>query len=1230
MFSAFIPSSLKTRIALFTSALFVAAIWALAYHSARDLRHNVQALLSSQQSAAVSEVAEGIDYGIKLRIDSLRIIAADIRPEWLEEPHKLHGFLEQSKTIYTLLEFGLTILHRDGRCLASHPLRDECEKSGYAGREFFREVLASGKPAFSQPYFSPVWNQPAIVIAIPIQGRGGDIAGVLAGTMMIVGNDVFHGISSHVNGSGGRLLVISPRARLFIAATDKTHILGPIPPAGVNLMLDRYLQGYEGSGITVNSRGVEELTSARHVASTGWLVVGGMPTAKAFAPIGAMQRQIYLGAALASLAVAALTWLFVHHLLTPLSRFAKTLGDLTRGREPLRQIEARGSDEILRMLDGFNHLQERMLAHREILHREKLFSETLIDSLPGLFVRIDRAGRLMEWNANFETLLGHDALLKAQGDFLAAVHPDDRDSTRRSIQEALENGQFDAEARIVAAGGESRHFRLAGKRLDFGQEVHLLATGIDITEEHFREAGEQVRNHIFELLASGGDLKEILRLVVAFVEHHDPRILGSILLLDDSGRHLVTGAAPSLPDFYNDAVNGMEIGEGAGSCGTAAFRNERVVVEDIAGHRYWTAVRELAAQAGLASCWSEPIRDSAGKVLGTFAIYQRQPGKPSGADLELIHRAANLASIAIEKKRADAELQLASSVYQASAEAILVTDAHNRVVAVNPAFTRVTGYTMEEIRGQDPKLLKSGRTPRAEYEAMWQALAKSGQWQGEIWNRRKNGEEYAEWLTINSLYDENGDIYRRIAMFSDITEKKRTAELVWRQANYDTLTGLPNRNLFYDRLHQDIKKTQRAEQTLALLYIDLDRFKEVNDTLGHDAGDELLREAATRIVASVRESDTVARLGGDEFTIVLPGLININRVEQVAQAVNEALALPFVLHGQLIYISASIGIALCPTDAVDVENLLKSADQAMYAAKEQGRNGFSYFTESMQLAAQTRMKIGTSLRDALADGQFEVYYQPVVDMSTQRIVKAEALLRWHHPEHGMIGPAVFIPLAEETGQISEIGDWVFKESARMAKRWSDMNYPSATVSYPIQVSINKSPRQFANAKTQDNWLGFLREIGLPAHAVVLEITEGLLLDDHAGITEKLTHFRDSGVQVALDDFGTGYSSMSYLKKFAIDYVKIDQTFIRDIASDPGDRVIVEAIIAMAHKLDIKVIAEGVETPEQRDLLAAAACDYAQGYLFARPMPGAEFEKLLVENMRRLGAKAAEEQLPTEQ
>jgi diguanylate cyclase (GGDEF)-like protein/PAS domain S-box-containing protein len=575
-----------------------------------------------------------------------------------------------------------------------------------------------------------------------------------------------------------------------------------------------------------------------------------------------------------------------------------------------------------------------------------------------------------------------------------------------------------------------------------------------------------------------------------------------------------------------------------------------------------------------------------------------------------MQQAANLAAIAIEKKRSDAELQLASSVYQASDEAIVVTDAANHIVAVNPAFTRVTGYALDDVRGRNPGMLSAGRTPRAEYEAMWQALGHAGQWQGEIWNRRKNGEEYAEWLTINALRDAGGEVQRYIAMFSDITEKKRTAELVWRQANYDTLTGLPNRNLFYDRLNQEVKKVQRSGQLLALLYIDLDRFKEVNDAYGHDAGDNLLKEAAGRIAACVREVDTVARLSGDEFAVVLPGVGDISRVEQVAKDLVARLAQSFTIGSHTAYVSASVGIAIFPNDAEEAEALLKAADRAMYAAKEGGRNGFSYFTDSMQSAAQLRVQLSASLREALAKGQFEIFYQPIVDLATNRIVKAEALLRWRHPEHGLIQPAAFIPLAEELGLIGDIGDWVFRQSALVAKHWHDRNPQAADLACPIQISINKSPRQFAGGAKQENWLGYLRKIGLPTQSIALEITESLFLDDSPEIRAHLGELRASGVQVALDDFGTGYSSMGYLNKFRVDYVKIDRSFVQGIAEDDHDRALVEAIVAMAHKLNLKVIAEGVETERQREFLVAAGCNYAQGFLFAKPMPQDDFEALL--------------------
>lgn len=712
------------------------------------------------------------------------------------------------------------------------------------------------------------------------------------------------------------------------------------------------------------------------------------------------------------------------------------------------------------------------------------------------------------------------------------------------------------------------------------------------------------RNQIFELLATGGPLKDILTLIVESVEIGNPEAMGSILLVDATGRYLNLGAGPSLPNAYNHAIDGVEIAEGAGSCGTAAYRAERVIVEDIRTHPYWTNFREIAEQAGLRSCWAEPIRSSKGAVLGTLAIYHRRPLRPTPEDLEAIQSAAHLASVAIERRHLDDEMQLASSVYQASGEAMFVTDEKNRIVAVNPAFTRLTGYSATEIIGQDPKILSSGKNLPSTYKAMWLALQSTGHWQGEIWNKRKNGEEYAEWLTINTIRGEDGLVHRRIALFSDITEMKHAEEVIWQQANYDTLTNLPNRRLFRDRLQHEIGRAQRNAGALAILFVDLDRFKEVNDTLGQTMGDRLLVEMAQRISGCVRESDTVARLGADEFTVMLQNLPDPSMVEQIAHCIQTALAQPFRLGEEAIYLSASIGITLFPDDAQDVEGLLRNAESAMHTAKEAGRNTISWFTMEMQLGAQIRRELTRDLRNAITSGQFEVYYQPIVTLPGGATVKAEALIRWHHPERGMVSPGVFIPLAEEVGLIEEIGDWVFRSVVAQSKRWMDEGLEN------FQISVNKSPRQFATGNEEDIWLDHLAQAGLPAGRIVIEITEGLLLEDRPEVAVKLNRYREAGVEIAIDDFGTGYSALSYLQKFAIDYLKIDRSFIKDLTTDKQDRALADAIVVMAHKLGLKVVAEGVETAEQRDCLIAWGCDYAQGFYYSKPVPAPEFEALL--------------------
>ena len=560
-----------------------------------------------------------------------------------------------------------------------------------------------------------------------------------------------------------------------------------------------------------------------------------------------------------------------------------------------------------------------------------------------------------------------------------------------------------------------------------------------------------------------------------------------------------------------------------------------------------------------------------------------------------------------QRKQIEESMKLASLVYQSSSEAMAVTDAEGNILDINPAFTEVTGYTREDVIGKNANILHSGRQDDNFYQTMWQSINTSGTWQGEIWNKRKTGEIYAEWLTINTIYDEAGLPYRRVELFSDITRRKESEQIIWHQANFDILTGLPNRNMFHDRLDQEIKKSKRSSMALAVMFLDLDRFKDINDTLGHAMGDELLKETAHRISNCVRASDTVARLGGDEFTVILSELEDQASIEQISGKILQKLAEPFHLGEDVVYITVSIGLTFYPDDAEDIDALLKNADQAMYAAKSAGRNRYNYFTASMQEAAQTRMRLVTDLRAALSGNQFQLFYQPIVEMESGKIYKAEALIRWLHPERGLVSPVQFIPVAEETGLINEIGDWVFYEAANKVAEWR------TTYNSRFQVSINKSPVQFQRGGTEHGlWITHLKKLGLPGGSIAVEITEGLLLDASPAISNQLLELREAGIQVAIDDFGTGYSSLAYLKRFDIDYVKIDRSFVRSIATRANDMVLCEAIIVMAHKLGMKVIAEGVETHEQHQLLLAAGCDYAQGFLFSQPVEAEQFEKLLRE------------------
>lgn len=551
------------------------------------------------------------------------------------------------------------------------------------------------------------------------------------------------------------------------------------------------------------------------------------------------------------------------------------------------------------------------------------------------------------------------------------------------------------------------------------------------------------------------------------------------------------------------------------------------------------------------------------------------------------------------------EREVANLLFQNSSEGMMVTDVKNRIITVNPAFTEITGYSLFDVVGKTPSILRSNRHSGEFFRTMWEDIEQHGRWHGEIWNRKKDGAVYPAWLTINNVYHPDRSVHYRIGLFFDISDKKASEEAVWRQANFDALTGLPNRQMFYDRFLMELKSAHRERRKLALLFIDLDQFKLVNDTLGHSHGDILLVDVARRLKSCVRESDTVARLSGDEFTILLKSINSPDVAERIASNILKKMQQPFIIGEDVLHVSVSIGITICPDDATDREDLLRNADQAMYQAKKNGRNCLVFFTHKMQEAAQHRITMANDLKAALASQQFELVYQPIVELASGQVHKAEALIRWRHPSRGIISPNDFIGIAEDSGIIHEIGNWVFFSCVRQMMAWK------ASYGRNMQISINKSSLQFnEHHQTQHCWLTYLREQNVARDSLIIEITESLLLDSGDTVRRQLEEYARAGVQIALDDFGTGFSSLAYLQQFDIDFIKIDKSFVNDLIDGSKSHALCKAMVKMAHALGIKVIAEGIESEQQWELLRSFDCDYGQGFYYSPPVAAEQFERFL--------------------
>ncbi len=839
--------------------------------------------------------------------------------------------------------------------------------------------------------------------------------------------------------------------------------------------------------------------------------------------------------------------------------------------ERLFMIEARDVSDHKRAAERLREREQRL--------------QGIMDSVGEGIVVADERGLIQSFNPTAQRIFGY-AAREAIGRNLAMLMPQPiGDGHDRMMSDYLRSGV----GKVLGIGREMEGRRKDGSvfpielnvtELKRGRERLFIGIIRDITERKRHE--EALRRARDELEARVRErTRELERL---------SRETGQIL---NSAGEGIIGLDPSLTVTFANPAAAQTFGVGVG---------------ELVGVDLGELMALAPGDTDLGSGQTMFLRRDGGSFPGEFA------SAPIEEDGRQVGRVMVFRDIT-ERRRNEAKLRLAATVFERATEAIVVLDAEHRVTAVNPAFSDITGYAAEEVVGKPPTFFTSGQCEADVIDAMWQTVHETGRWGGELWNLRKNGERYAERLAITAIRDSAGVATQYVILCSDVTQRKLDEERIRYQANYDALTGLPNRTLFVDRLQQAVATAARADQMVGLMFIDLDGFKLVNDTLGHDMGDALLKEAGNRLLGCVRSADTVARLGGDEFTVIMPDLRDIRNASIVAQRIIESLRQPFELGGREAFVSASIGITSFPGDADDTASLLKNADAAMYRAKEQGKANYQFYTQDLNVEVNERLVIKNGLSKALEREEFTLYYQPKISVQNGAITGVEALLRWRNPELGMVSPVKFIPVMEETGLIGPVGEWAIEVACLQHKAWAETGFR-------LRVAVNLSVRQLREpglAKTVER---LLTRTGVDPSGLELEITESMIMKDTENAVAVLRELHEMGIHLAMDDFGTGYSSLSYLKRFPLHTIKIDRSFVRDIATNTDDHEIIKTIISMGHSLRRRIVAEGVETEEQLAILRRLRCDEMQGYLVSPPVPAAEVSRLLNQGDRGQGVAFA--------
>lgn len=1209
------PKSLLSRVTLFTLAIFVLGVWSVSIYADRRLRSDMIRHIGERQMITVSLVARQINYDIEMHLLSLQSVAEEMRAFGLGDPNQVQRHLEQRPLLLRDFRAGIYVVDAGGEAIAGTP--HDISRTGldYAERGY---LDAEAPDRVGMPTISKAIGSPVIPMSVPVRDAQNRVVGTLVGVIDLQQPNFLDSITASRFGRTGYYIIQDNKSRTVITSSGKKWVMQAWPTPGTDPLMDRYLQGIDETGVTRNASDGEVLVSGKSIPISDWSVLAALPVEEAYAPVYKLQSHVLFVALLMSLLAGGLMWWLLRRELLPVSKTVAKLAELAGSGQASEPLPVSGAREVRELITGFNTLLQSINRRDETLRQvEARWQFAIEGSGDGLWdwdMTDDTAFYSEQWKRMLG--FGSDEVGNGLDEWKTRVHPDDLAVVERELQRhfAGETPHYTFEHRLRCKDGGYKWVLDRGlvvERDADGKPTRAIGTHTDIDDRKRQEAYRELRNRMLEMLAGGQPLERTLLTIINGIEDIQEGMLCSILLLAPDGKRFANGFSPSLPDFYNHAVLGIEIAVGQGSCGTAAATGKRVIVEDIAHHPYWAPFRDLAARAGLAACWSQPVLSAEQKVLGSFAIYHRTPHMPDTADIRLIEEAAQLVGLALEREVAQYNQRIAAAAFENN-KGMMITAPDGTILRVNRAFSAITGYGAQEVIGLTPRLLASGRHDRCFYAAMWREIGGTGSWEGEVWNKRKNGEIYPQHLAISAVKAEDGTVSNYVAALEDLSQKKEADATIHHLAFYDTLTQLPNRRLLADRLEHALAASTRSGKYGALLMIDLDRFKTVNETLGYEAGDQLLKQIAVRLGDYVFEGDTVARSSADEFVLLLEGLSEDPEeaaagTETAAKRILAALSTAYPLANQAYHASFSIGATLFLDHRCAQDELLKQAEIAMNQAKRTGRNMLRFFDPAMQQAIAARADLEGELRKAIEDGQFELHYQPQVERDG-RVTGAEALIRWHHPERGLIPPCQFIPLAEENGMITDIGGWVLETACARLAEWR-----GKPATAHLSVAINVSARQF----NQDGFVSQVRELirrhGVDPAKLKLELTESMLLDDIDAMIEKMNALREIGVGLELDDFGTGYSSLQYLKRLPIEQLKIDQSFVRELVNDDNDKAIVRTIISMADSLNLGVIAEGVETEEQRRYLESQGCGHYQGYLFGRPGPATDIEAYLNRN-----------------